>query len=356
VKLIRRGDEGGRVADVQHRLVLAGFPIPEDEHGSFGDGTENAVRAFQQARGLIVDGIIGVNTWRDLVEATWRLGDRSLYLRSPHMRGDDVRALQDNLNTLGFNAGRVDGIFGPRTLNGLQEFQRNYGLPADGVVGTETVRAFQGLPRLAGDTPSSVVRERMKLRPRAAGLAGLRVVLDPGHGGPDPGHTGPAGAHESDIAFEMTRHVEAALAVAGALPFLTRARDAGPDEHTRAILANTLEADIFLSVHLAGAEPLAAGAATYYFGHERFVSAGGQALAELLLDEVCGLGLVDGRAHPKTYPELRDTRMTAVIVEVAHITNPDEEKRATDPGFQRAFAEAVVRAIRRFTEAGESVP
>lgn len=356
MKLIRRGDEGGRVADVQHRLVLAGFPIPEAEHGSFGDGTENAVRTFQQARGLIVDGIVGVNTWRDLVEASWSLGDRQIYLRSPHMRGDDVRALQDHLNTLGFNAGRVDGTFGPQTLQGLQEFQRNYGLPADGVVGTETVRAFEGLPRLAGDTPSSVVRERMTLRSRRTGLAGLRVVLDPGHGGIDPGYVGPAGAQECDVAFELARHVEAALGVAGALPFLTRARDAGPDQHTRAILANTLEADVFLSVHLAGGETLASGASAYFFGHDRFGSAAGQDLAELLLEEVCALGFVDGRAHPKTYPELRDTRMTAVILEVAHITNPDEEKRASDPAFQRTFADAVVRGIRRFTGAGEPAP
>lgn len=356
MKLIRRGDEGGRVVDVQHRLVIAGYPIPEDEHGVFGEGTEDVVRAFQQARGLIVDGIIGSNTWRDLVEASWALGDRALYLRSPHMRGDDVRALQDNLNTLGFNAGRVDGMFGPQTLRGLQEFQKNFGLPSDGVVGSETVRAFHGLPRLAGDTPSSQVRERLALRARAPGLAGLRVVLDPGHGGADLGHVGPTGTTESEVAFELTLQVEAALAAAGAVPFLTRSRLAGSSERARAALANTLEADVFLSIHLGGAEPLAAGAAAFYFGHHRFSSMGGARLAELLLEEVCSLDLVDGRAHPKTYPELKDTRMTAVTIEAAHITNPDEEKRITDPAFRRAFAGSVVRAIRRFTEAGDGAP
>lgn len=352
MKVIRRGDEGSRVVDVQHRLVLAGFAVPAAEHGEFGAGTEDAVRAFQQARGLIVDGIVGVNTWRDLVEATWSLGDRSLYLRSPHMRGDDVRALQDHLNTLGFNAGRVDGTFGPQTLRGVQEFQQNYGLPADGVVGDATVRALQGLPRIAGDTPSSDVRERLALRARISGISGLRVVIDPGHGGTDTGHVGPAGTSESEVAFDLARRVEAALGAAGALPFLTRARPAGPDDRSRAALANTLGADVFISIHLAGADPLATGAAAFYYGHDRFRSAGGAVLAECLLAEICALGLTDGRAHPKTYPELRETKMTAVIVEAAHITNPDEEARLVDPAFQRAFADAVVAGIRRFTQAG----
>lgn len=348
MKVIRRGDEGGRVADVQHRLVLAGIAVPTSEHGTFGPGTEDAVRQFQQARGLNVDALVGPDTWRELVEASLSLGDRMLYLRSPQMRGDDVRALQDHLNTLGFDAGKVDGIFGPQTLRGVQEFQRNYGIPSDGVVGSGTVRALEGLPRLAGDTPSSTVREHLALRARPTGIAGLRVVLDPGHGGKDDGPIGPHGSSAAEVCFELARHAEASLAAVGALPFTTRARGTGPDARTRAALANTLEADVFIGIRLGGAEPLAAGAATYYFGHERFRSEGGARLAELLLEEVCALGLTDGRAHPKTFIELRDTRMPAVLVEVAHITNADEEKRLTDPAFQRAFAAALTQALRRY--------
>ena len=73
------------------------------------------MRAFQDARGLRVDGICGPQTWAAVVESGWRLGDRLLYRRRPMLRGDDVAELQRRLNGLGFDAGREDGIFGDDT-------------------------------------------------------------------------------------------------------------------------------------------------------------------------------------------------------------------------------------------------
>ena len=108
MEIIRLGDRGDAVLDVQRRLGALGYSFPPDERsGVFGPATDQAVRAFQQKRGLLVDGLVGVDTWRELVEASWRLGDRVLYLRAPHVRGDDVRDLQDRLATLGFDVGRV---------------------------------------------------------------------------------------------------------------------------------------------------------------------------------------------------------------------------------------------------------
>ena len=70
-----------------------------------------------------------------LVEAGYRLGDRSLYLHSPMMRGDDVADLQLRLGGLGFDAGRIDGVFGPDSARALLDFQRNTGLATDGIAG-----------------------------------------------------------------------------------------------------------------------------------------------------------------------------------------------------------------------------
>ena len=81
----------------------------------FDAATELAVRHFQQVRGLSVDGRVGEETYRALSEARWSLGDRLLrYDPERPMRGDDVTSLQERLLELGYDAGRADGIFGPR--------------------------------------------------------------------------------------------------------------------------------------------------------------------------------------------------------------------------------------------------
>ncbi|TMK83565.1 MAG: N-acetylmuramoyl-L-alanine amidase [Actinobacteria bacterium] len=350
MRVIREGDRGRQVADVQRRLAALGHPASDKElSGVFGPETKLRVMAFQQERGLSVDGIVGDDTWRQLVEASWRLGDRVLYLAAPHLRGDDVRDLQDRLATLGLNSGRIDGIFGAQTETAVREFQRNYGLPPDGIIAAQSVRALTGLPRMASDLPIGVLREREALRRRTAtGIAGLRVVVDPGHGGDDPGFVGPGGAREDVVCFAVATALEAALTASGTQVFLTRRPGDGPADAERATLANTLEADLFLALHSGGAEPSARGAAAFYFGHERFHSETGMRVAELLLEHVCTLGFIDGRAHAKTFPVLRETRMPAVMLEAGYITNPDEERLLVDPGFQQQLAAAIAEGLRRF--------
>jgi N-acetylmuramoyl-L-alanine amidase len=347
---IAEGARGSGVRDVQLRLMALGYGIDDPERtGIFGSSTLEAVRAFQQQRGLVVDGVVGRETWRALVEASWKLGDRTLYVRAPHIRGDDVRELQERLNALGFDAGRVDGIFGQRTARALTDFQRNYGLPADGIAGDSTFRSLAGLPHLAGDLPVATVREREALRRMRPTVAGLVVVVDPGHGGEDAGFVGPSGTREDEVAFGICRRLEAALAASGAEVFLTRDGASGPPDHQRTALANTLGADLFLSVHAGGSsDEEACGAATYYFGHERFRSEAGARLAECIQDEITAIGLTNGRTHPKTWGVLRETQMPAVQVEPCFLTNPAEEVLLVDPAFQRRVAEAIAAALRRF--------
>ena len=113
MRLYHRGDRGEPVRDVQDRLTALGFSCAPDDDGVFGDATYTSVSEFQTSRGIPVDGIVGSETWRSLVEAGYRLGDRMVYHRVPMMRGDDVAELQARLNSLGFDTGKVDGIFGP---------------------------------------------------------------------------------------------------------------------------------------------------------------------------------------------------------------------------------------------------
>ena len=77
--LLRRGASGPVVAEVRSRLARLGY-LPATAAGSvFDSATDRAVRAFQQDRGINVDGIVGPGTFRRLEEARWRLGDRVLW-------------------------------------------------------------------------------------------------------------------------------------------------------------------------------------------------------------------------------------------------------------------------------------
>lgn len=146
MKPVRPGDRGPAVEDIQRRLRSLGYELGRAGiDGIFLGATAEAVRSFQAEAGLEPDGLIDDLTWSALVDATFQVGDRMLYLRVPHFHGRDVTLLQQALNVLGFACGRVDGIFGAFTERAVREFQRNAGLPADGIVGADTVKALLAL-------------------------------------------------------------------------------------------------------------------------------------------------------------------------------------------------------------------
>jgi peptidoglycan hydrolase-like protein with peptidoglycan-binding domain/GH24 family phage-related lysozyme (muramidase) len=120
--------QGKDVQEVQRALTRKGYPLVAD--GWFGPATARAVMAFQRQNGLVVDGIVGPKTWDLLL-------DRILFLSTPFLVGDDVRAVQRALLRSGYPVA-VDGIFGPGTERAVRQFQASRGLVADGVVGPQT--------------------------------------------------------------------------------------------------------------------------------------------------------------------------------------------------------------------------
>ena len=121
MQVLRVGDRGRAVAEVRSALAGLGLLAPDGaaaaEDALFDEATDRAVRAFQQRRGLLTDGQVGHDTYRELKEASYRLGDRTLiYQLSAPMAGDDVAELQNRLLELGFDTGRADGLFGVRKI------------------------------------------------------------------------------------------------------------------------------------------------------------------------------------------------------------------------------------------------
>ncbi len=283
-------------------------------------------------------------------EAGYRLGERLLYLRQPMLQGDDVASLQRRLGALGFDAGRVDGIFGPDTQRAVMEFQRNMGLPADGTCGPSTFKALQRIrPMATGGRPDAL---RASEAVRAAGprLSGKTVVIDPGHGGFDYGWEG-YGLRESDIAYDLAARIEGRLGATGVRAYLSRGRDQGPDELARAAFANETDANLCVSLHTDGSmNPEAQGVATYYYGNDLHgaSSSVGEQFAGLVQREIVArTDLLDGRTHAKTWDLLRRTKMPAVRLEIGYVTNPHDASRLADPAFRDVVAEAIVVAIQR---------
>lgn len=155
---IKQGMQGPAVEDVQTRLASLGYAIDEHElEGSdYGASTAKAVSEFRVASGLATGDEVDSVCWSALVDASYKLGDRTLYLRLPNFHGADVRALQQALNVLGFACGIDDGYFGPHTEAALQQFQENVGLFADGMAFQDTFNYIKRLHHVWKDKPSVV--------------------------------------------------------------------------------------------------------------------------------------------------------------------------------------------------------
>jgi N-acetylmuramoyl-L-alanine amidase len=343
VRNLFRGDRGKEVLDVQTRLRGQGFELGrEGVDGFFGPSTELAVRSFQQERGLLVDGVVGANTWRELVESGYELGDRLLYLREPPFRGDDVLALQVKLNLLGFNAGAERGVLDDDVERAILDFQRNAGLPEDGIIGQSTVLKLEALRKAESG------REGKKIPDRHGGFVAARtpvgqvVVIDPGHGGGDRGVMSAGGVAEKDVTLAIGLRLAELLRADGCRVRLTRERDEAVPVYARAEIANGAGADYLLSLHCnASLTAAAQGAAAYFFQRSHYYSEHGSRLADHIGARLHGAGAPVIGAFGRTFALLRETRAISVMVEPLFLTNPDEEALTRRPDHMERLARAL---------------
>src|SRR4051794_11497914 len=367
---LRRGDRGGAVTEIRAALGALGLieslddDLTTGKHVAFDvfdEDLDHAVRAFQQHRGLLVDGVVGEATYRALKEASYRLGARTLaHQFGAPMYGDDVATLQARLQDLGFYTDLVDGHFGLQTHNGLMSYQREYGLYPDGICGPETLRSLYFLgSRVTGGAPPATPPGGVG-RGSGPRLSGKRVIVDPGRGGDDHGPImqGPSGPiSEADILWDLASRLEGRMTAIGMETFLSRPVGRSPSDADRATTANTVGADLMISLRCATHPSTSAnGVASFHFGNSHgSVSTIGRNLADFIQREVVArTGLRDCRTHGRTWDLLRLTRMPTVQVDVGYITNPRDRDMLVSNQARDSIAEGILAAVKRLYLLGKN--
>ena len=210
-------------------------------------------------------------------------------------------------------------------------------------------------------------------------------MLDPGHGGEDGGARGPKGLKEKTAALQLARAVSEKLEAAGFEAVYTREDDTLVPLWDRARAANEQGADLFISLHLNAARAKAARGSEVYFlslgkgKHDEVAAAenagagatvgsadsvvasilddlaqkaylqDSERLAVALQGQLNQLAGIKGRGVKQApFIVLRGAAMPAVLVEVAFISNPKEEKKLRDIGFRNLVADAITQGVRHY--------
>ena len=249
------------------------------------------------------------------------------------------------------------------------------------------VLEFQGPPLAPGERTGAAVLPRAA-RASEGEPAVRTVVIDPGHGGENPGARGPGGSFEKDIALSIARRLRAELVNARGLQvFLTRDKDIDVELDDRTAIANNYKADLFVSIHANASRARGAkGSEVYFLSYQASddesrrtaqlegaaeplpLASGGTDLALILWDMAQAEHLEESSALASRIQEelavvtgsegrgvkqapfrvLVGAAMPAVLVEVAFISNPEEEKLLASEAYQAKVAASLARGIERY--------
>lgn len=346
---LRNGDVDPVVVEVRQRLSRLGLLPEQSAHASavFDDEVLNAVKLFQQSRGMTIDGIVGPQTYRRLEEAHWVLGDRILtYMPGKMIHGEDVATLQHKLQELGFNVDRLDGVFGAITDQAVREFQRSVGLADDGTCGPAVFAAFTRLTRTVTGGNQEHLRDLAAID-FGQGIESANILLDVSD---DATLLVGTDLSIADICWDIAARLEGRLLATGSLVVFARsATTVRPDERECARLANEQNVDLVISLHLdKSSTSIANGLATSYFGHSLSKSVMGERLADTVQQAITTKSdLQDCRAHARTGDLLRLTRMPVVRIDLGYATNQHDSEILADPKIRDVISSALASAVTR---------
>jgi len=175
----------------------------------------------------------------------------------------------------------------------------------------------------------------------------FKVVIDPGHGGPDPGAVGIGGLRETDVVLDVCLQIARLLQARGVQVLMTRTSEVDVDLPPRVALANSSGADLFVSVHanaLSMARPDVNGIETFFFEGAGPPS---RRLAMALQEQMVAIspGTPDRGVRTGRYFVIRRTVMPSALVEMGFLTGEIDSRRLSDANFRRRMALALSAGI-----------
>ena len=336
--------------NIKTQMARLGLHVGDAETADFDRAFELGVRQFQQDRGILCDGVLGPETFSELEQARYQLGDRVLRFDPVRiLTGDDVVNLQTKLAGLGFYPGRIDAEYAALTETAVKELQMSLGTKVDGVTGPQTLRGLNAIDRNQDTGNLFALQERARVAASGTSLVGRTFVIEAATTVVDFQNlpmTDEQAALErqitSDIASRLVGRLEAIGA--GALLLEGDAVEVNRADTLGASAVVTVTADVSKSKD-------ANGIATFYFGHERqsdMNSPTGQKLAELIQSEVVSrTGMLDCRTHARTWSSLKRLRTPKVHVVSGYLTNQDDLENLQDPHVRDAIADGIAAALQR---------
>ena len=184
------------------------------------------------------------------------------------------------------------------------------------------------------------------------GIKGKMITLDPGHGGTDPGAIGKQGTKEKDITLKISMKVRDYLLDKGAQVSMTRTNDKdvyGPDAtdaqelQSRVDVAQTNDADLFVSIHCnASTNPNVGGISSYFFPKTDYDKIAAAAIQDDLTKK---FALDDLDVHQANFYVNKRSSMPTVLIETAFLSNQKEEKLLRSNWFQNKMAKAIADGI-----------
>ena len=180
-------------------------------------------------------------------------------------------------------------------------------------------------------------------------LKGKVIVIDPGHGGADPGAIGYSGLQEKVVNLAVGKNLEALLTEAGAKVIMTRTGDQSVSNTKRIEMANKAEVDVFISIHAnAFTNPDSNGTETHYCEKNESSEASKFLAHQLQRELVSALGLRDRGVKKNSFFVLTNTEMPAALVELAFLTNPEEEELLRDAKTHKKSADGLFRGLEAY--------